>query len=124
MTIRPAPKLIANVAASLQTASGQPMLPALRNSISGSIDGEASQNDMTGARGTPDVSKAAITGMTPQEQSGLTAPISVASMTAIIGFFPRRLLIASEAPDRFSATASGTEIARNGARCRNADVMN
>jgi hypothetical protein len=41
---------------------------------------------MTGARGTPLVSRAAMTGMTPQEQRGLSAPTSVAMETATMPF--------------------------------------
>ena len=52
--------------------------------IDGSISGEASQNAITGASGTPVASSAAITGMTPQEQNGDSAPIRLATtiMTA------------------------------------------
>jgi hypothetical protein len=105
-------------------ASVYPTLPALNRSISGSIEGEASQNDMTGASGTPDVSRAAITGITPHEQNGLTAPISVASNTATTGFAPSLVRMAVDAPERLRATDSGTEITKNGARCRNAFPTN
>jgi len=43
------------------------------------MEGDAIQNDITGANGTPLISSAAMTGMTPQEQKGLKAPTAVAS---------------------------------------------
>ena len=42
-------------------------METLKKKISGSIEGEASQNDITGAIGTLPISKAAIIGITPQE---------------------------------------------------------
>ena len=50
--------------------------------ISGSIVGDAIQNDMTGASGTPLIKRPAMTGMTVQEQNGLKAPAAVAIRTA------------------------------------------
>ena len=50
----------------------------MRKNCEGSINGDASQNAMTGANGTPATSNAAITGMTPQEQNGESAPIRLA----------------------------------------------
>ncbi|MBW2251310.1 MAG: hypothetical protein JRF60_11945 [Deltaproteobacteria bacterium] len=38
------------------------------------MEGDAIQKDMTGAKGTPLINSAAITGITPQEQKGLKAP--------------------------------------------------
>ena len=70
------------VAASRQRASSQPMEPTLSTKISGSMEGEASQKDITGARGTPLTSRAVMMGMTPQEQKGLRAPTKVAMSTA------------------------------------------
>ena len=50
--------------------------------ISGSIEGEAIQKDMIGARGTPLISNPAMIGMTVQEQKGLNAPTKVATRIA------------------------------------------
>jgi hypothetical protein len=63
---KPALRLKTRVAASRHTANSQPMVATLRKKASGSIEGEAIQKDMTGARGTPPMSKAATTGTTPQ----------------------------------------------------------
>ncbi len=49
------------------------------------MDGEAIQRDITGARGTPLISRLAITGMTAHEQKGLNAPTTVASKMAVMG---------------------------------------
>ena len=49
------------------------------------MDGEAIQNDITGARGTPLINRDAMTGITPQEQKGLKAPTTVASTMAVMG---------------------------------------
>jgi hypothetical protein len=74
-----------SVAASRHTANSQPMVLTLKKKASGSIEGEAIQKDITGASGTPLMSKAAITGMTPQEQKGLKAPTAVARKIATSG---------------------------------------
>jgi hypothetical protein len=50
------------------------------------MDGDAIQKDMTGAMGTPPINKAAITGITPQEQNGLMAPKAVARIIDTSGF--------------------------------------
>jgi hypothetical protein len=44
--------------------------------------GDAIQNDMTGASGTPLISSPAMIGITVQEQNGLKAPTAVAKRTA------------------------------------------
>ena len=54
----------------------------MRN-IDGSISGDASQKAMTGARGTPLASKAAMRGITPHEQKGDNAPMRLANTTII-----------------------------------------
>jgi phospholipase/lecithinase/hemolysin len=58
-------------------------MPTLSVKISGSIVGEAIQEDMMGARGTPLKSRPAITGTTLHEQNGLNAPTRVASKMAV-----------------------------------------
>ena len=82
---RPAARLNAKVESRRHRASFQPRAATLRKKISGSIDGEAIQNDITGANGTPLKSSAAITGITPHEQKGLNAPTAVAKKMAMIG---------------------------------------
>jgi hypothetical protein len=61
------------------------MVATLRKKISGSIEGEAIQKAITGARGTPPISKVATTGMTLHEQKGLKAPTAVARRMATSG---------------------------------------
>jgi hypothetical protein len=95
------------VEASLHTASFHPITELLRKKISGSIDGDAIQNDITGASGTPPIKSELITGITPHEQNGLNAPTIVASNTESSGFLPKALLIYFEAPERFITTARG-----------------
>ena len=73
-------KLNTKVDTILAVARFHPILATLKKNISGSIDGDANQNDITGARGTPDISIDAITGITEQEQNGANAPIIVASV--------------------------------------------
>ena len=68
---KPALKLSNSVAINHHTANSQPIIPALKKNISGSIEGEAIQKAITGANGTPPMSSAATTGMTPQEQNGV-----------------------------------------------------
>jgi hypothetical protein len=89
-----------------------PTTEALRKKISGSMDGEAIQNDITGANGTPPIKRAAITGITPQEQNGLIAPTIVARNIATIGFNPIMRVRNFDAPDTCTATAIGIVITR------------
>ena len=62
-------------------------MPAVSRNIEGSISGDASQNAITGASGTPIASSAAISGITPQEQNGDSAPIRAAA-TIMVGRLP------------------------------------
>src|SRR3990172_9572413 len=75
----PAPRLRASVAPRRASASGQPSLATVSTKISGSMVGEAIQNDMTGASGTPASRSPLTTGITVHEQKGLKAPTAVAS---------------------------------------------
>jgi hypothetical protein len=62
------------------------------------MEGEAIQKDITGARGTPPIKRAAITGITPQEQKGLKAPTAVARMMAVTGPRSKAFFIYLDAP--------------------------
>ena len=108
----PANKLIANVDANRQIASCHPKTDVLRKNISGSIDGDAIQNDITGASGTPPISNEVITGITPHEQSGLNAPTMVAKKIATSGFLLNALVMNRDAPDTFTATEIGMVMSR------------
>ena len=98
------------VVPSRQSVNCQPIVETLKKKISGSIEGEASQNDITGAIGTLPISKAVIIGITPQEQKGLNAPTMVAKNIEIIGFFVKTILIYLAASDNFTTTAKGIVI--------------
>jgi len=76
------------------------------------MEGDAIQKDMTGANGTPPISRAAMTGMTPQEQKGLKAPTMVARRMAVTGPASKARLMYLETPDMFTATAMGIVITR------------
>jgi hypothetical protein len=93
-------------------ANFHPNTELLRKNISGSIDGDAIQNDITGAIGTPPNKRELITGMTPQEQKGLNAPIVVARKIDSKGFLPKACSMYLEAPDKFTMTASGIVMSR------------
>jgi len=82
------------------------------------MDGEANQNDMTGARGTPPIRSEEITGITPQEQNGLNAPTKVARRIEAMGFLENALVMNLAAPVIFTATARGMEINIYGHMCR------
>jgi hypothetical protein len=99
-------------------------MPTLNVKISGSIVGDAIQNDMIGARGTPLKSNPAITGTTVQEQNGLNAPTSVASTIAlpIFALNARRII-----PSSFSAltrTLNIMLIKNIGQTCQTAEPTN
>jgi hypothetical protein len=105
--MKPALKLRTSVEANRQTAICQPSVPTLRKKISGSIEGEATQKAITGARGTPPISSAATMGITPQEQKGLKAPTAVANTMATTGRARKAPSMYLEAPDIRTATAMG-----------------
>jgi hypothetical protein len=73
------------------------MVAVLRKNISGSMDGDPIQKDITGANGTPPINKDAITGITPHEQNGLKAPTTVANNIDTIGFLLNALLMCFDA---------------------------
>ena len=99
----------------LARVNSRPMTGAIRTNISGSMSGEAIQNAMTGASGTPEASRAAMIGTTPQEQNGDRAPNSAA--TKITG--PWRPLnttaIWASRPVALTDAAISTEASRKGA---------
>lgn len=76
------------------------------------MEGEAIQNAMTGASGTPPSNKEAITGITPHEHNGLNAPTTVARSIATIGLSPIIRFRNFDAPENLSATAKGIVIKR------------
>ena len=96
----------------------------LEKNISGSIEGDAIQNDITGASGTPLIKRELITGITPHEQKGLNAPTAVARNTERRGFFPNILPMFFDSPERFIITASGMVTSRYGQMWRNELRMN
>ena len=105
--MNPAIRLKRSVLTRRHTAKFQPMVPTLKKKISGSMEGDAIQKDMTGAKGTPLINSAAMIGITPQEQKGLKAPTTVARRIAAIGPASKARFIYLEAPDIFTATARG-----------------
>jgi hypothetical protein len=111
------------VEASLHTARLIPSTELLKKKISGSIDGDAIQKDITGARGTPPIRSELMTGITPQEQKGLKAPMHVARKTETRGFFPNALVMYLDAPERFIITESGIVTSRYGQMWRNDFTM-
>ena len=98
---------MAKVEASLQMDNFQPSTAVLKKKISGSMEGDATQKDMTGANGTPPINKEAITGITPHEQNGLNAPTKVAKKTETKGFLFNTFLIYLEASVNRASTANG-----------------
>lgn len=108
----PATRLMANVETRRQTASSIPIMELLRKKISGSIDGDAIQNDITGASGTPPVSSEVITGITPHEQNGLNAPTHVARKIDRIGLPEKARVMCFDNPERLIMTASGIVTSR------------
>jgi len=74
------------------------------------MEGEASQKDITGARGTPPINKAATTGMTDAEHNGLNAPKKVDRKIAMIGRALNERLMYLDIPDIFTPTAMGIVI--------------
>jgi hypothetical protein len=80
---KPPMRPMAMAAKALKRAKPSPSVPRVSTNIEGSMRGEASQKAMTAGNGTPMTSRAAMSGMTPQEQKGEKAPTMLA--TTIIG---------------------------------------
>jgi hypothetical protein len=110
--MNPEKRLIINVDTSLHKARSHHDTELLKKKISGSIDGDAIQNDITGAIGTPPISSELITGITPHEHNGLKAPTAVASKTEIIIFLLYALFMNLDAPVIFIKTARGIVTSR------------
>lgn len=107
-----------------QIESFQPIVAVLNRKISGSMEGEAIQNDITGASGTPPIKSEEMTGITPQEHKGLSAPSIVAKKMDKIGFLFSVFLMILETPRRLTLTARGIDIRKYGHKWRNESVMN
>ena len=71
----------------LPAAKSVPSVPSVSTNMDGSISGEDSQNAITAGSGTPMLSRAAIRGITPQEQKGERPPMS-ADATIIMTTWP------------------------------------
>ena len=72
-------------AISLAMVNSSPITLLINKNIDGLIKGEDSQNAMTGAKGTPAANKAAMIGITPQEQKGAVAPNAAAKTMDFTG---------------------------------------
>ncbi len=68
-------------AAVFATANSRLRPAAVTTNMSGAISGDDSQKAMTGGSGMPMASSAAISGITPHEQNGDSAPNSAAATT-------------------------------------------
>jgi hypothetical protein len=86
-------------AMALATAKSHPNVPEVIKNMTGSIKGEASQNAITALSGMPSASRAAMKGITSQEQNG-DSPPSRAAKTIIRSSLPTKALaIIVSAPD-------------------------
>ena len=102
-------------AAALNTVNGRPNTAAIRMKICGSMRGEAIQNAMTGASGTPAPRRPAMIGTTPQEQKGEKAPNSAARKIAVMGRLVKARAIWRSRPVALVQAAASTDIRKNGA---------
>ena len=102
-------------ASSFTTANSRPSVAAVNANMFGSISGELSQKAITGASGTSAASRPAITGMTPQEQNGDSAPITAASMIMRVGLPVNALATSPSSPLALAKAAQPTEMASHGA---------
>ena len=111
----PAPRPMTTAATALNRVNGRPNTAAIRMNICGSISGEAIQNAMTGASGTPAASRPAMIGTTPQEQKGETAPNNAARKIAVIGRLVNARAIWRSRPVALVQAAASTDIRKKGA---------
>src|SRR5215470_10124572 len=92
-------------ASALATANPMPSVPAMTKNWVGSISGEAIQNAMTGANGTPAANSPATSGITPHEQNGVSPPTNARAISASL-------------PVALAPAANSTESANHGASPR------
>jgi len=71
------------------------------------MDGDAIQNDITGASGPPPVHSDRLIGVALHEQSGLIEPMNVANKIEIAGLRTIAFRTYFAAPETFTATATG-----------------
>ena len=94
-----------------------PSVPAVTRNIAGSISGDASQNAITADSGAPTASRAAMNGITSQEQNGASPPTS-APMAIMCNSDPvNALLNSASAPVAFSQATASTAAPMNIAVC-------
>ena len=86
------------------------------------MTGEASQKAMTADKGTPMASSAAISGITPQEQKGDTAPASAARRIISAGAPVKARAIRLSAPVAPAQAAMPMDKSRKGAVFSRADA--
>ena len=109
----------------LATANSVPTTPAVSTNMDGSMTGEARQKAITADSGTPMYSKAAISGMTPQEQNGDTPPAAAASRIMTVVDPVKARAISPSAPVAAANAASPIDRTRYGpvwARFRSANT--
>jgi hypothetical protein len=82
--------------------------------MEGLINGELIQNAITGPRGTPLASIAAIRGITPHEHKGMVAPTIAAPAMAIFSLRLNTALIRSAKPDTVTHAEIPTLSRKNG----------
>ncbi len=102
---------------SFATAKPMPSVPAAMTNCVGSISGDAIQNAMTGASGTPAPSRPATSGITPQEQNGSNAPIREATRIMRPWRPVNARAASASAPVARAAAAIATDAASQGAMC-------
>lgn len=88
------------------------------------MSGEASQKAMTADNGTPIASRAAIRGITPQEQNGETPPANAASPIISSGAPVKARAIRLSAPVAPAQAATAIDRIRKGAVLRSAPPAN
>ena len=78
---------------SLASVNSNPKTGTISRNMEGSMSGDAKQNAITGASGTPAISSPAMIGTTPQEQKGDRAPKRDATIIALKGCPENTMLI-------------------------------
>ena len=98
----------------LVMAKSAPSTAEVMKNMLGSMIGEAIQNAMTGAKGTPAASRPAISGTTPQEQNGDSAPNRAAAMIVLAGLPVKTSATCLSRPVAVAQPARLTATIRNG----------
>ena len=124
IVVRPPKVPIPMAAMALAIAKSHPSVPEVIKNIAGSIKGDASQNAITALSGIPSTNKAAMKGITSQEQNGDSPPQQSGKDNHLKFAAHKTLAIKVSAPDALRTPTAVMANKINGAVPSKAPVLN